>query len=106
MGKVSFWKMISKCLSATGLVAVLGACNIISAQLADSDTEDIRGAREAKSALMASSTLNAAPLRINKRGDVIELSGYVESEEERLEAEAIIRKLYPVSAIRNNIQLR
>ena len=106
MDRKIIWKAISKWIFFGYLLTTLGACNIISAQFTGDDNEDIQAARAVKSALLASASLNAAPLSVIKRGDEIILSGYVESVIEKIEAEAIAHKLYPEASIKNDIQLR
>lgn len=108
MNKTDVWRNIYRLLAAGSLVVSLGACNIISAQLAGrgNSNNDVQGARLAKSALMASPLVNAAPLRVSKHDNVITLSGYVESMNEKRKALEIVEKLYPEATINNDIQLR
>lgn len=95
----------------SGLVAVclslpMTGCTIISSQLSGNNEDDIQAARAVKSSLMASDSINAAPLRIVKRNNLITLSGFVEFEEEKAEAERIVRNLYPTASINNDIKVR
>ena len=82
------------------------SCTYLGSLVSSKDSDDVAITRSAKSALMASDKINAAPLRVSNKGDVMQLSGSVESDEERLEAERVLRSLYPDITIENLIKVR
>jgi len=85
---------------------MLCSCTLISDKLSPGNTHDVEGSRAAKSALMASELVNAAPVRVSKKGDLIVLSGRVEAISEKEAAETIVKELFPEANISNQIEVR
>lgn len=67
---------------------------------------DSNVARNVKSHLIKSPAVEAAPLRVRVEGKIIVLNGFVESLEEKQEAEIVARELYPAFELLNYIRVR
>jgi len=63
-------------------------------------------ARNVKSELIKSPAVEAAPLQVRVENKTILLEGFVESLDEKQEAEIVARELYPAFDVLNNITVR
>ena len=94
---------------ATIIIAclALGGCSYAETLLKQDDSvEYTKIARSVKASLVDSELVEAAPLRVSATARTIVLEGFVESPEQRKEAERIAEELHPNYEIDNNIRIR
>ena len=82
------------------------SCSLITSELNLNKSEDKGTALAAKMVLVKAEEIDAAPLRIKVLDDVIVLSGFVETDEEKQAAERIIHEQFGEFTVSNEIRVR
>jgi hyperosmotically inducible periplasmic protein len=82
----------------------LGAC--ASDRTAGSLIDDAAIVTRANAALAASPVTSAWDVSVESRNGTVQLSGFVENNEQRREAERLVSQIDGVETVRNNLELR
>lgn len=87
------------------LTLMLACTSAVSAQAPESSQADAL-ANRVQSALRASKVANAEQIKVEAKGDSVQLSGFVESEEDQEKALEAARTVRGVAAVRNDLVIR
>jgi hyperosmotically inducible protein len=93
--------------AALGCVALLAACAPIEGrETAGNYVDDATISTKVRSQLIEDQALRAFDIHVETMQDVVQLSGFVDSTQQKAQAEQIARSINGVRSVRNNIVVR
>jgi hyperosmotically inducible protein len=91
---------------AAGLAAIILATSVTSITAADDHAKDAALTERVKTALASDSAVAARNIEVETRDGVVQLSGFVDSEDQRTAALMRARSVQGVQEVRNDLSLR
>ena len=104
--------MPTKNLMKTMLVALaigvaVPACTVVEGRQSAADyTDDVGVATKVRTAIVADSQLKLRQIDVNVMNNVVQLSGFVDSSQEKTHAAEVARKVEGVRSVKNDIVVR